>query len=232
MIRIALRDIYSKSRQPLLGRVTWLYAVMGFAVLAAATVGFAEIADEVREQSTLVYDQAVLRWFHSFQSHELDLIVKRITDMGDVVGIALIGGVLAVGLWRVRKYAAMVQLAAGVGGAVVLNLILKGIFMRDRPSLWEHFVTETSYSFPSGHAMASSALALSAMVILWQTRWRWWAVAFGGAYMIAIGCTRLYLGVHYPTDIIAGWCVSAMWVVIVALCTGALGVRKSKKSSQ
>jgi membrane-associated phospholipid phosphatase len=225
VIKIRLQSLYQQSRQLAFGRVTWLYAVLALVVVTAGTAGFAELADEMREQETLPYDEAVLNWFHGFQSVQLDIVVKRITDMGDVVGISLLCvGLLAL-LWYLKKRAAMVQLGLGVLGAVAINLILKSLFMRDRPALWEHFVTETSYSFPSGHAMASSALAFSAMVIFWHTKFRWWAVGIGLLYMVVIGCTRLYLGVHYPTDILAGWCVSAVWVVIVAVLTGAVTVK-------
>lgn len=228
-MKIILSDIYNRSRKPAFGRVTWLYAGMALAVVVAGTAGFGKIAEEMHEQDTLPYDDAILNWLHQFQSHELDMIVKRITDTGDVLGISLICAGLIALLWYLKKRAAMAQLALGVLGAVGINLVLKSIFMRDRPALWEHFVTETSYSFPSGHAMASSALAFSAMVILWHTRLRWWAVGIGFVYMVLIGLTRLYLGVHYPTDVLAGWCVSAVWVAMVAVLTGAVRVKADKR---
>lgn len=224
-MKILLRDIYQRSLQPAFGQVTWLYAGLALAVVTAGTAAFGKIAEEMREKDTLPYDDAVLNWLHQFQSHDMDMLVKRITDMGDVVGIGLICLGLIILLWRLGKRTAMIQLGLGVLGAEAINLVLKAIFMRDRPTLWEHFVTETSYSFPSGHAMASSALVFSAMIILWHTRWRWWTVSLGLMYMVVIGATRLYLGVHYPTDILAGWCVSAVWVVIVAVLTGVIRVR-------
>ncbi|MDF2461379.1 MAG: acid phosphatase, partial [Candidatus Saccharibacteria bacterium] len=102
-----------------------------------------------------------------------------------------------------------------VAGAALLNLLLKASFQRDRPDLWESIVTETSYSFPSGHAMASSALAFSVMLVLWETKWRWLAVAVGTIYFVLVGVSRMYLGVHFPSDVVAGWCVSLAWVGIV-----------------
>src|SRR3990167_6860759 len=99
--------------------------------------------------------------------------------------------------------------------AGLLNFGLKLLFGRSRPELWTHLVTESSYSFPSGHAMLSSALALALVSIFWGTKYRV-TVAIGAALYIAmIGFTRLYLGVHYPSDIIAGWCASFAWVIIV-----------------
>jgi membrane-associated phospholipid phosphatase len=104
-------------------------------------------------------------------------------------------------------------LAAGVGGAAILNAVLKLSFQRVRPSLWIPIVHESSFSFPSGHAMASSALALTIMVLVWPTRWRWPAIVLGAAYIVLIGFTRVYLGVHYPSDVIGGWAVSFVWIM-------------------
>jgi len=78
-------------------------------------------------------------------------------------------------------------------------------------------VHEAGYSFPSGHAMASAALGLALAVALWNSRWRWWGLVFAVVYIAFVGYSRLYLGVHYPTDILAGWLVSGVWVLAIAL---------------
>ena len=106
---------------------------------------------------------------------------------------------------------------AAVVGAGLLNLLLKATFQRDRPDLWEHIVTELTYSFPSGHAMASMALGSAMIMAFWRTRYRVVALIGGVFYIISIALTRLYLGVHYPTDIIAGWCAALAWVVFVKI---------------
>jgi undecaprenyl-diphosphatase len=118
-------------------------------------------------------------------------------------------------LHLLRRRRAAVVLAVGVGGAALINTLLKLAFHRVRPELWTPLVVERSFSFPSGHAMVSSALACSVTYILWHTRWRWLAVGLGLAVVVAIGLSRLYLGVHYPTDVLAGWTVGFFWVVIV-----------------
>ena len=74
--------------------------------------------------------------------------------------------------------------------------------------------------------MLSSALAFSLVVVMWHTRWRWIVTSLAAAYVVSIGFTRLYLGVHYPTDVVAGWCVSAAWVIIVAVVLGSFGFGK------
>jgi membrane-associated phospholipid phosphatase len=97
-------------------------------------------------------------------------------------------------------------------GAGLVNLLAKLFFGRARPDLWASIAPESDYSFPSGHAMASMAVAAALVLMLWPTRFRWLTVALGLIYVLAIGLTRLYLGVHYPTDILGGWCASLAWV--------------------
>ena len=84
-----------------------------------------------------------------------------------------------------------------------------------RSDLWERLITETSYSFPSGHAMLSSMLAFAVIAIAWRTRYRLIATIAALLFMVLVSFSRLYLGVHYPTDIVAGWLVSVSWLLVV-----------------
>ena len=77
-------------------------------------------------------------------------------------------------------------------------------------------MTENGYSFHSGHAMASMALSASVIFLLWKTKYRLLAIIIGALYILTIGLTRMYLGEHYPSDILAGWLISLAWVVLVA----------------
>ncbi len=196
---------------------TWISLAAAFGLVLFPVYLFVQLADEVRDQETLIRDEQVLRTVNSFSSPMLDLVSVGFTQLGGVIGVFVLtlGIVLLLGVRRKRKSAAI--LAIGVTGAVLINVFLKTLFQRDRPELWERIVTENSYSFPSGHAMASSALALSLILVFWPTRWRWPVLIGSLLYMIGIGLTRLYLGVHYPTDIIAGWIVSAGWVALLML---------------
>ena len=226
---IDVHNIYDRVHDFRIGTVTGVRLVMAFVIVALLGWLFAELAEEVMDGETLVSDRAILGWLNSIRSAELDSFVRIATDAGGVVGVVL---ALVVGtgvlLWQKRRQA-VAQLLLGVGGAVGINLLLKNSFGRARPDLWEQIISESSYSFPSGHAMASSALALSVVLILWQTRWRWWAVGAATVYMLFVGVSRLYLGVHYPSDIVAGWLMSAAWVVVVAVLIGTLEVKASKK---
>lgn len=188
---------------------------VAFALFFIPVYLFVELADEVRERDTLPFDETVLRAVNSVASPLLDAMAVAITQLGGVIGVLAITAGAVLILWGRGLHKKALLLLIGVGGGVILNVLLKAIFQRDRPQLWERIVTENSYSFPSGHAMASSALALSLIVLFWPTKWRWLVVIIASLYMIVIALTRLYLGVHYPTDILAGWMVSGAWVALV-----------------
>ena len=191
-----------------------LVVALGF--FSIATVGFISIADEVRDGDTTVLDEAVLLGLNELSRPWVDSVMVFITQLGGVLVLGL-ATVLAVGYfwYKRRKYAALMVLASMVG-AGILNVLLKALFARERPDLWTQLVTETSFSFPSGHAMGSSAFALALIIILWQTKWRILVLILGSLYVLLIGLSRMYLGVHFPTDVVAGWLVSAGWVAIVA----------------
>jgi membrane-associated phospholipid phosphatase len=186
-----------------------------FIFFVCCVVGFGLIADEVHEGDTLPYDQFVLQSINATSTPFWDVFYTTVTQLGGIVGVVIIAAVLSVLLLVKKKYKKFIIVVASVGGAALLNVILKLLFERVRPDLWEQLVVETSYSFPSGHAMASSALALAIIAICWRTRWRWAALIGGATFILMIGYSRLYLSVHYPTDIIAGWLVSTIWVLLV-----------------
>lgn len=196
-------------------RKRWRPLLIAFLLYSLPVIAFVSIADEILEKEPLPGDVAVLELVHRSSSHLLDTIIPVITDAGGVVGVVILTVLAATLLVLRHRIRDAFVVVVGVSGAALLNLILKSLFQRDRPQLWERLVTENSFSFPSGHAMASSALALSIVIVCWRTKYRWWAVATAGLYMIGIAFTRLYLGVHYPSDIVAGWSASAAWVLLV-----------------
>jgi len=213
-IKSAGTFIHRTSKPYLTGRMLRKIA-LAFVLFVLPLVVFAELADEVQDKEVIGFDAGLQGFAHGLSSPWLDATMKVVTDFGDVVAIVGVTVVLLVYLLRTHRRRMATVLLFGVGGAAAINLILKFFFTRARPELWTHLVVEDSYSFPSGHAMASSALAFSIMAILWSTKWRWYAVVGGLAYMTLIGFSRIYLGVHYPSDILAGWCISLAWVLIV-----------------
>ena len=176
---------------------------------------FLWLADKIHDQEPLFGDVAILQAIHSIANPLLDSIAVAVTHLGSaptvVAGVLLASGLLA---YKHRKRQALFLLFCA-GGTAAINVIFKLIFQRERPSLWTHIVTENSYSFPSGHAMISSALALSVIILCWHTRFRWIALVASCLYFLLVSGSRLYLGVHFPSDVIGGWCVSVFWVLTV-----------------
>ncbi|MNN60303.1 Undecaprenyl-diphosphatase BcrC [compost metagenome] len=124
------------------------------------------------------------------------------------IDVLIVGILLFMRRWRKAAFAA----TAFVGSAL-LNLGSKQIFQRERPSLWESVAPESTFSFPSGHAMGSMTLALTVVLLLWNTRWRWPALCAAITFTGLVGLARVYLGVHYPSDILGGWCAALVWVL-------------------
>ncbi len=162
-------------------------------------------------------EKDILLAVHTCANSVLDTIVPIVTAVAEPTFI----GAFAVGIGLVyiyrRKWAWAALWLGGVGGAGALGYLLKHLVARPRPELWERLVAETGYSLPSGHAVASMAVALCVVAMLWRTKWRGLAIVIGSLYVLLIGFTRLYLGVHYPTDIVAGWLLSVVWVGTVVI---------------
>lgn len=208
----------------------WLSLRLGisFIVFVALVAVFVALADEVREQETLAIDQWILQAVHGFENSFLDHTVPIFTEVGGAIGVTLLSAIILGVLLIKKRRNDAILVSAGVAGAVAINFVLKSFFGRTRPDLWERLVHEASYSFPSGHAMASATLGLTVVLVLWRTKWRWWSVAIATCYIVFVGLTRLYLGVHYPTDILAGWVVSAAWLMFVHMALHEWGLfRKS-----
>jgi len=81
--------------------------------------------------------------------------------------------------------------------------------------LWESIAPEITYSFPSAHAMGSMALACVLVLLAWPSRWRWWVAVPAALFVLGVGLSRVYLGVHYPSDILAGWAAALVWTIAV-----------------
>jgi undecaprenyl-diphosphatase len=186
---------------------------------------FAGIADEIREKSTQQWDDKILLMFrrtgdlgNPIGPNWLKDSALSITAMGSATVLAFVifgvaGFLLAMNKWR----AMWLVLASSLGGEI-LSLVLKTFFGRDRPTIVPHLIEVHSSSFPSGHSMMSAVvyLTLGALVAQFIANWR------GRAYVILvsitltilIGLSRVYLGVHYPTDVAAGWCAGLLWATL------------------
>lgn len=192
-----------------------IFILAGLVVAVAGTWGFAELARHVRAGATQPFDVAVLRWFGARHAPLLDSIMLEITALGTDVVIVVVVGVASMFLWLTRhRHSAALLWIATVGG-MLLNPILKHGFDRPRPHIFAWLTAASSYSFPSGHAM-NSAVAYATLAYLaarlQKTIWGRLLTTLGAALVILLVCaSRLYLGVHYPSDVVAGLVVGLAW---------------------
>jgi undecaprenyl-diphosphatase len=189
------------------------------ATAAAVLLLFLWFASEVYQGETLAFDNAVREWVHSFASPGMTQFALAATFMGSTGMVVTLGIVSLVGFLLVRDRGAAVVLAIIVVGEAILSIGLKDYYVRARPEPYFGYTAPTSFSFPSGHSFASFCLYLSlAWLITRRVSTNGIAVA---AWIVAIlivlsvGLSRIYLGVHYPTDVIGGYLAAAMWSSIV-----------------
>jgi membrane-associated phospholipid phosphatase len=187
---------------------------IAFVVIGLMAVTFGLLADEVHEGSTQTFDTSILLAINDLSNPVLDRFFTAVTELASVWFVGVVGLSIIAELIKKQRIRLATFTTIALGGSAALNIILKALFQRERPELWQRLIHESSFSFPSGHAMASSVLACCVVLLLWQTTWRWLVICAASLYVITIGISRLYLGVHYPTDIIAGWCVSVSWVLL------------------
>ncbi len=173
---------------------------------------FGELAENIRESEPFAFDEAILR----FMQHRANPILDRLMLLASAIGSGPVVGIVDVAVWLLllvrRRWLDALLWALATGGAALLNQLAKHSYERIRPELWPSIAPETSFSFPSGHAMQSTALAAALLVLLWPTAARIPAMVGGVLFALLVGISRVYLGVHYPSDVLAGWAASIAWV--------------------
>lgn len=200
----------------LLRRHGWRLALL-FAGLLLPLWGFAELADEVREAEGFPFDVPILLAANDMARAGFDRMFLLFSALGYEYGVVPVDIVLVLALALRRHYRESVFAAVATGGSGLLNVAAKQVFARERPGLWESIAPEHNFSFPSGHAMGSMTLALVLVLLAWPTRWRWPVLAAMVVFVPMVGLSRVYLGVHYPSDILAGWAAASVWTVGVYL---------------
>ena len=179
---------------------------------------FGELAEEVWEnEAGFPWDVPILLAIHTTANGELDVMAATLTKLGVFWGVFPIATVTALVLFRRRWWRALAYLITTLVGSIIINRTAKVLLHRVRPHLWESPAPEFDYGFPSGHAMSSMTLVAVLVILTWGSRWRWSVLIVGAIFVLVIGWTRLYLGVHYPSDILAGWMASVAWAVGVSL---------------
>ena len=209
---------------------------IAMAVMAVGAAAFALIAYSVWETAPILkQDMQVSVWLHTHGSPVFTAFLLAITQVHSTIGIPILSAVVAFFLWRHGDRYWVLSLALAVPGGLLLNVILKFVFKRDRPAWDDPLLTLTSSSFPSGHtAGATLFYGFLAAYMVWRMKnpaARALAV-LGCAFMVAlVGFSRIYLGVHFLSDVLAAISISTVWLVICLVAVRAYAKRRSGSTS-
>ncbi|MBD1843470.1 phosphatase PAP2 family protein [Cyanobacteria bacterium FACHB-63] len=195
----------------------WRTFLLLFTGVVLPLTGFEQFAIVIQQQGTFSWDQAILTEIHSTAQPMLDRIAVTITPLGVFYGVFPIATVISIGLLYRQRWRSLSYLLVTLLGSALINRTAKIWLHRDRPDLWETLTPHTDFSFPSGHAMSSMSLVAALVILTWGSRWCGWVSAIGACFVVTIAWTRLYLGVHFPSDILAAWMISLAWAIGVSL---------------
>jgi undecaprenyl-diphosphatase len=196
-------------------------------VLAGSVWIFIETADEVLEGESKPFDESVLRGLRQGDGSTpigprwLLPVARDLTALGSTVVITLVTlGVLGY-LTLSKKWGSLCLVLASVAGGGAMSTLLKRIFERSRPDHSFHLTEVASLSFPSGHSMVAAVTYFTLGALLARTtadrRIKGYFLTLAGLLALIIGTSRVYLGVHYPTDVLAGWCAGLAWALLCSL---------------
>lgn len=204
--------------------------LLAAAIAAISLYAFVEIADDMAEGDTTAFDTAILLAFREAADHAnpigppwLEVVMRDFTALGGMAVLTTVTIMVFCFLMLTHKRHAAWMVVASVGGGILLSNLLKWGFARPRPDLVPHATAVYSQSFPSGHAMLSAVVYLTLGALLARTqadtRVKVYLLAAACALTLIIGVSRIYLGVHWPTDVLAGWAGGSSWAL---LCWGVM----------
>ncbi|AVH71352.1 phosphatase PAP2 family protein [Nostoc sp. 'Lobaria pulmonaria (5183) cyanobiont'] len=190
--------------------------IVGLAICLLILFVLAQLAEEVLEGDAFKFDTTFLLWLHQFANPNLDNLMLFITNIGNPSTVVVVAGITILLLWWRRDQEEAKAFVFACLGGLILNTGLKLFFSKPRPELWHRLISEKSFSFPSGHALGSMVLYgfIAYELAIHYPNFAKVIYSLTVILIAAIGISRLYLGVHWPTDIIAGYGVGFLWLMI------------------
>ena len=208
----------------------------GIAAFAAGKL-FGDIGQSFRLTDSGVFhiDQVVNMWFRTERFHGLTILFIAVTDIGGPIGMGVIAATIAVLLIRKERASAVYMIVTGIGG-LLLNVGLKLLYARARPDFATAIAVAQGRSFPSGHAMGSFIIlgAIGYLLLRQKFTWKLKSVLLSVivTLIILVGLSRVYLGVHWSSDIIAGWCAGTVWLASATVAFEThLRIRQMKRGA-
>lgn len=202
---------------------------VGMTIAIIALFFFAWLANKVAEGSTAYFDETVRSYVHSFASPQLTFLMQIASFLGGTLFLIISGTLIVIFfLYLKRRRPAAIFAITTVGSGFLISA-LKLTFQRARPEPFFDTILPASFSFPSGHSLGSLCfyLALAAIITVrienQIAQVLIWIIAV--LMVFIIGISRIYLGVHYPSDVVAGYAVGLIWVVTIAVGDRLIHVR-------
>lgn len=200
-------------------------SVIAISIILAmlGTFIFLELADDVWMKEGFRWDAPVMLAIHQLSSPWMDKLMTILTTTGGRL-LPLIFIVVGILLWRHRRLPALISLITSVTVALLINTVLKAIFARPRPMVFPPITVENTFSFPSGHTMIAVAFYGLLAIFLWEWQYRVAALVAAG-WVFVIAFTRVYLGVHYPSDVLGALAMGLFWLIVLAWGHRSLFIR-------
>jgi len=200
-------------------RLDGLVGTVGVLVTGAATFVFAALSEGVMEGGELTTpDRPVLDWLVTHRTSGLTAVLRVVTDLGSTAVLSIVGLLVAGAVARqARSWRPVAFLATTAAGSSLLTVAAKTLVGRPRPPAATALVGANGFAFPSGHALNTTAIVGACAVVLWTyRRARIWSITGAAVVILLVGFSRLYLGVHWLTDVLAAYALGIGWLTAVA----------------
>ena len=204
--------------------------IISLLAVSIPSVIFLDLAEDVWFLEGFWWDERFALALHSVTTPWLTQFVRFITFTGGIGGY-LIFVILAAWLLFKKQNERGLILSVCYLCSALFNELLKLLFIRPRPALFEPLITVGGYSFPSGHSIAGITLYGVLAIFLWQDRRYGWAI-LAGIWAPLIGLSRVYLGVHYPSDVVAAWMAGTLWIIATFTLVQWFHFKKVKEGEQ
>lgn len=217
-----------------------LHLTAGAALMMAAVAAFGEVAEDVAENDGVAaFDQHVSTWMHVNGQEPYTSIMWLFTHLHSVAGVCLLVALAGAFFWRRAALHGrywLLALVLSVPGGMLLNVVLKHIYQRARPVFEEPLLTLATYSFPSGHTVAATLFwgVVASYAVMTAQRWRVrCAVVAGATLMVALtGISRIYLGAHYPSDVLGAMVEGCGWLAVCITGCSTLRRRQASRAAR
>src|SRR5690554_7595871 len=213
----------------------YLTIVISFVLFVISLNVFVEITEDLKEDELTAFDDAISTAVQSYRTPSLTSIFELITHLGDRIAYFIAALIVAAffyfkyGRWKFTLQTILVLLLSSLS-----NVVLKKVINRERPT-FEHLVAVSTLSYPSGHSMSAMAFYGFLIYLTFRFSGSWWAkfssfIGFG-LLILLIGISRVYLGVHYPSDVIAGFMGGLIWVAFCAVIFNIVDLYRQKEAN-